>query len=418
MQRTLHKWLTLLEQRHPRLIDLGLDRIAKVARRLHVTKFSCPVITVAGTNGKGSTVAVLEQMYLAEGYRVGAYTSPHLLRFNERIRINNQEIDDKELCDAFEIVERNLQDISLSYFEFTTLAALVLFQQAQLDILILEVGLGGRLDAVNSVEPDVSVITSISMDHMDWLGPNRESIGREKAGIFRSDKYAICGDPNSPQSVIRKKNYYQQAKDFYYQENNGSWDWCGPKKTYTALPIPAIQLQNAATALMVTELVQKPLSLNAIHQGLKKVKVVGRLQIITKPKLMILDVSHNPAAIQLLANYLQAHPCAGLTIAVVGMLADKDILGNLQPLLTQINQWQVGSITAARGADAALLTEKLQQLGVKRYHSHASIELAYQHALKESGPLDRLVVFGSFYTVSAVLALLKSGEDVSVSQDK
>lgn len=407
---TFADWLKYLENLNPHKIDLSLERVAKVAHDLQLIKFQCPVITVTGTNGKGSCVAILEAIYLAAGYRVGAYTSPHLFRFNERIRIQNQSIDDDSLCEAFTVIQEYLdkqKNISLTYFEFTTLAALKIFQQAQLDVLILEVGLGGRLDAVNVVDADVAVITTIDIDHTEWLGNTRASIGYEKAGIFRGGKAAVCGDFNAPQSIYTvahqlKTRLYSMNKDFFYNESNFDWNWYHAEHVLSHLPKPSLELQNAATALMAIQLLQSRLLITSqtIAAGLQNVFLPGRFQIIGQ---CIFDVAHNPHAADLLAKRLQTIPNEGRTLGVVGMLANKDIHGTLNALKNCIDIWYSGGLDNPRGASGNILMKSFQALGIEKCYNHASVKEAYQQALLACQTSDRIVVFGSFYTVSMCL---------------
>lgn len=457
-KQSLDQWLQHIEQLHNKEIDLGLSRITQVAKRLNCTRFEGQVITVAGTNGKGSCVHCLESIYLSAGYRVGCYTSPHLHYFNERIRIQGQNCDDAALIKAFECVEIARKHENLSFFEFTTLAALILFQRAALDVIILEVGLGGRLDAVNIVDPDIALITNIDLDHTDWLGSNRELIGYEKAGIFRHHRPVVCGDENPPQSLLQHAAecfapYYQINKDFYYQAENSdfksmktmTWKWLSQKQTMTALPPIAIKHQNAAASLMVIELLSLllPVSISAIKQGLQQVKVPGRFECWNWPVPCIFDVAHNPQAGRWLAKQLQALPCEGKRIAVVGMLKDKDIVETLIPFAELIDRWHVASLSVQRGALATHIIELLAAQDIKNCYNYANVPEAMAAALSEisfdalselnhdfssrdvhekrllqpnklayfenfpaTGLRDQVVIFGSFYTVSAAQAYL------------
>ncbi len=414
MPKTLSQWLNYIETLHPLSIALGLDRVQKAAKKLGVIQFPCPVITVAGTNGKGSCVAFIESIYLAAGYRVGAYISPHLLRFNERIRINGIEVEDAALCRAFELVERARGTLSLTYFEFTTLAAFILFKEAQLEALVLEVGLGGRLDAVNVVDSDVAVVTTIALDHMDWLGENREEIAVEKAGIFRENKPAICGDVDPPASLFavaadKQAELFCIEQQFDYQINSSSWRWHSDKQQLLDLPFPQLPIQNAATALMAVECLQSRLAIDktAIVQGLKNAYLPGRFQRLQKPVNLILDVAHNPAAAEFLAERLQKEPNSGRTLAVVSILADKDIPGTLRPLLNSVDAWFVGGLDVPRGMPANTLTDYLRQLGAKKWYPEEHIATAFDNALQTCQADDRIVVFGSFYTVASVLKSLQ-----------
>lgn len=415
MPEVIEDWLSLLEQRHPDKIDLGLERVKAIAERLNLIKFSCPIITVGGTNGKGSTVASLEAIYIAAGYHVGSFTSPYFFRINEEVRINGIEIADQQLCLAFQAIEKVSADVYLTKFEIITLAALWLFHYADLDVLILEVGLGGRLDAVNVVDADVSVITNVAIDHTDWLGPDRESIGREKAGIFRSGKPVVCGDINPPVSMLNEAKalsvkWYCQNQDFNYQEREAYWEWRYASKQLDRLPKPGILLHNAATALMAIHCLQDklPVSYHAVCQGLYNINLPGRLQKIERyqSKSILLDVAHNPAATALLSQYLKQHPIEGRNIGVIGMLADKAIADSILPLIAQIDIWYVGGLEGKRGASAEKIVEKLQTLKARECYNCGTVERAYCEAYNLCEANDRIVVFGSFYTVAKVRRLL------------
>lgn len=402
MNPSLPKWLTYIETLHPKTIALGLERVRLVAEKLNLLTAHCPIITVAGTNGKGSCVAFLDAIAQAAGYQAGCYTSPHLLRFNERIRIASQPVDDAALLQAFEQVEAARAGTTLTYFEFTTLAALWLFQQADLDLIVLEVGLGGRLDAVNIIDSDVAIITSIALDHMDWLGETREAIGYEKAGIFRAGRPAICGDFDPPDSVFQvardvDAHLYLAGRDFHLPDED----------TVSHLPLPS-----AACALMAMDCLKArlPVSPSAILQGLKAANLPARFQrTYYQHREVILDVAHNPAAAAYLAKRLAAEPARGKTCAVVSILADKDIPGTLQPLLPYVTDWFVAGLEAPRGANHEILVNHLQNLGVAAYHIHIAetVLTAFQCALQACEHQDRIVVFGSFHTVAPVLAFLK-----------
>jgi dihydrofolate synthase/folylpolyglutamate synthase len=325
-------------------------------------------------------------------------------------------MDDTRLIQAFEKVEKNCGDISLTYFEFITLAALVIFQQTDLDILILEVGLGGRLDAVNIVDATVAIITTIALDHTQWLGDSREAIATEKAGIFRPHQLAVCGDPNPPPNLAEIAQqleiaFYQANRDFHIQYHLNTWDWQNAQQTWENLPIPQLPLQNAATALMAITLLlpHLPVTPKAIKEGLKKAFLPARFQQIGR---YIIDVAHNPHAATWLAQQLQAHPCQGQTLAVVGMLADKDIAGTLAAIQPQIDAWYVGELPSPRAAKATLLQQHLRSLGVKICYHYASIEAALQAALAQSKPQDRIIVFGSFYTAQEALIFLQKEHDL------
>ena len=412
---TLSDWLEWQETLHPAGIELGLDRVRTVLERLGHTHPSHAVITVGGTNGKGSSVAMLESILCAAGYRVGSYTSPHLLRYNERIRIQGAEIDDASLCAAFERVDRARGELPLTYFEFGTLAAIDLFAGRPLDVALLEVGLGGRLDAVNVLDPDVALVTSVGIDHQEWLGGDRESIGREKAGIFRAGGLAVCGDPQPPVSLLEEARrlgvrLHRIGVDFGFDRHAGGWRWWGGGNRHDALPLPALQggfqLRNGAAVLMVLTLLagRLPVGEEAIRQGLARVSLPGRLQLLPGEVTRLLDVAHNPHAAAVLAETLRETPCAGRTLAVAGMLADKDHEGIFQALCSEVDAWYLADLPVARDAGA----ERLERaLGRVREDAVArrfpSVPAAYGQATGEARPGDRIVVFGSFHTVAEVL---------------
>jgi dihydrofolate synthase/folylpolyglutamate synthase len=418
---TLDEWLAWQETLHPLAIDLGLERIRPVLLRLALQQPPCAVITVGGTNGKGSSVAMLDAILRAAGYRVGAYTSPHLLRYNERICIDGVAVDDATLCAAFERVDQARQDASLTYFEFGTLAAFSIFAAMQataapLDVVILEVGMGGRLDAVNLWDADVALVTAIGIDHTAWLGDTREEIAFEKAGIFRAGRPAVCGDPDPPHTLLQHADkigapLYRFGRDFGYNVDGMAWSWWSVTQRRHALPHPALrgpfQLQNAAGVLMVLELLGQalPLPVNQgdIRQGLSAVQLAGRFQVLPGMPLRILDVAHNPHGAQVLAQSLRTQPCAGQTHAVMSMLADKDIDGVISVMRDVIDVWHVAGLDVPRGVSGAQLAGRLQAAGITSVHVHASVTAAYQQAGSHAQPIDRVVVFGSFYTVAEVL---------------
>jgi dihydrofolate synthase/folylpolyglutamate synthase len=418
---TLEQWLAWQETLHPKAIDLGLERVARVAGRLGLLQPAHAVITVAGTNGKGSTVALLESIYRCAGYRVGAYTSPHLLRYNERIRIHGALASDEALCRAFDAVDSARGEESLSYFEFGTLAALWLFREAAPDVVILEVGLGGRLDAVNIVDPDVAVVTSIGIDHEAWLGSDREGIGAEKAGIFRATRPAVCGDPQPPASIEKTAQtlgaeLHMAGQDFSWQAGSSGrdWRWQGPGAVVLEdLPMPAlsgpIQFNNAATALTAVTLLQArlPVSREALERGLEQVRLPGRFQRLRDNPLVILDVVHNPQGAQVLAASLAHQPVPGRTLAVLAMMADKDVTAVIAALAAQVDRWfAAGLPDVPRAMTVQALGERLAAaVGAAEVSRHATVASAYQGACAAAGPGDRVLVLGSFYTVSQVLAL-------------
>jgi dihydrofolate synthase/folylpolyglutamate synthase len=405
VKKNLAQWLEWIKNLHTKEIDLGLDRVVKVARRLALLNPNCSIVTVGGTNGKGSCVAGLETICLAAGYRVGAFTSPFLFHYNEQVRIQGEMAKDDDFCEAFAKVAAVCGEITLTPFEFTTLAALIIFKAAQLDICILEVGLGGRYDAVNILDADVALITSISLDHVDWLGDTRDAIAYQKAGIFRPNKPAICGDMDPPQSLLDEKveKLYCQTKQFGFEETQKSWNWWSEKDRLDHLPRPALALQNMSTVLMAIELLQNkcPVSRCAIIDGLKKVRLPGRIQVIPGDVTLIFDVSHNPASAALLADYLQKNPCIGKTHAVFSMLADKDVVSTLNVIKTQFDCWEIASLPVTRGASSDFLIHCFDEAGILGMTHHKSIEKAFAKAKQAAKTGDRIVVFGSFHTVAS-----------------
>jgi len=412
---TLAGWLAYLETLHPKAIELGLARVRTVYDRLAIAP-ACPVITVGGTNGKGSTAAFAERMLACAGYRVGLYTSPHLLRYNERVRVAGREAGDAELCGAFAAVEAVRQDTPLTYFEFGTLAALWLFARARLEALVLEVGLGGRLDAVNIVDPDVAVVTTVAIDHVDYLGATREDIGREKAGIFRSGRVAVCGDPHPPESLIehaRKTGarLLRRGLDFACAAENGQWRYSGPGGPRHGLPHPALrgrhQLANAAAALTALDALREPLpvSMGAVREALVSIELPGRFQVLPGRPTIVLDVAHNSEAARALADSLQTMAFHPETVAVLGILRDKDIDGVIAAARSRIDRWFVATLPPPRGASAQLVRERLEAAGVapQAIRSFDDPGDAFRAARESVSEADRMIVFGSFLTVAAAL---------------
>lgn len=407
--KNLDEWLSYLEQRYTAKIDLGLERVQALAKKLDIASFSCPVITVAGTNGKGSSVAFLEHILRAAGYKVATYTSPHLVNFTERIKVDGKEIGADSLCGAFAEIYKAAEDNYLTYFEFTTLAALYVFKKADLDAIILEVGLGGRLDAVNIVDPDVAVIATISIDHTEYLGFDREKIGYEKAGIMRPGKPVTGGDFDLPQSIINhakeiEADLYRIGHDFQYQVDGNSWSWQSKKTQLHDLPLPKLPLQNAANVLMTLELINSklPISRDALNKGLAQAELMGRFQQLRSNPEVIVDVAHNPESGAFLARQLREKHCSGRIFAVVGMLKDKDIYNTLYPLSDLISDWYVTDLDNPRGAKAEYLKQQIQAFTKKSCYTHGSVLEAYNHALSSSATADRIIVFGSFYTVAEI----------------
>lgn len=421
MQRNLNQWLTHLETAHKNgLIDMGLDRVSSVKQAMNL-KPNCPIITVAGTNGKGSTCAFLSQIYVQAGYKVGTLTSPHLLHFNERITINTQPVSDEKIVAAFERIEMIRQNTSLTYFEFNTLAAVDIFQQEQVDIIILEVGLGGRLDAVNIFDTDCAIITNIDLDHQQFLGNTIEQIGKEKAGIFRKNKPAICGQNPIPQSVQQYANEIGAEliifqKDFYlYKLENQQWsfDFKHKKHRRNALPIPALrgsyQLTNASCALAAIECLNDklPVDIGAIKRGLILAENIGRFQVLAGRPVRVLDVGHNPHAARALCQNILTLPFAQHRIAVFSMLADKDIDGVLDVLKNQFDEWYIAPLPYPRGMSLMDLQTKLEQHNIHSIKSFDNIQAAYTAALSAAAENDRIVVFGSFHTVAEVMTICR-----------
>lgn len=422
---TLPDWLALLESRHAEThIDMGLERVRAVKERMGLA-FGCPVIMVAGTNGKGSTCAMLEAMLLQSGYRVGLYIKPHFLDFNERARINGEMASDEALVASFDAVESVRGDIPLTYFEFTTLAIMHLISRSDVDVAILEVGLGGRLDAVNVVDADVAIVTSVDIDHTDFLGDTREKIGFEKAGIFRPGKAAICSDPVPPQSLVRHAedigaDLWLLGRDFNYQGDQQQWSYGGRGQRRNALAYPALrganQLLNASAALAALEVLrmQLPCGAQEVRAGLAMVELPGRFQVLPGRPTQVLDVAHNPHAAAALAHNLGNMGFHRYTYAVFGIMQDKDIDAVIAPLRDIVDHWCVTALPSARSSDPQQLAEKLSQLksaGAKEgdfsVTAFASPGDAYANAMSRAGENDRIVVFGSFYTVAGVMAARK-----------
>jgi dihydrofolate synthase / folylpolyglutamate synthase len=414
---TLAEWLAYLETLHPKAIAMGLDRVSAVYARLGVV-LTCPVITVGGTNGKGSTCALLECMLRAGGYRVGAYTSPHLLHYNERVRVDAADATDDALLEAFAAVESARLTTPLTYFEFGTLATLWLLARAELDVGVLEVGLGGRLDAVNVVDADVAIVTTVAIDHVDYLGTTREDIGREKAGIFRSGAFAICADRLPPATLLAQASaigsrLLRIGIDYDFTAHDGQWSYRGPGGTRSGLPIPALrgayQLANAATALAALDVLRErlPVPMGAVREGLVSVELPGRLQVLPGRPVTVLDVAHNPQAAAALADSLGSMGFHPQTWAVFGIMADKDIGSVIAALLPRVDRWYVASLPAPRGATALDLRQRLETAGVApaAIRDFNDPDSAYRAAREAVAEADRIIVFGSFLTVAAALAL-------------
>ncbi len=426
----LETWLQRLEILHPKKIDLSLDRVETVLSALGIRTPPYTVVSVAGTNGKGSCVAMLEQIYARAGYRVGSYTSPHLWRFNERIRLNGVEASDAQIVELFTEIDSARGPTTLSYFEFSTVAALMYFIRRQADVAILEVGLGGRLDAVNAVDADLALITSIDLDHERWLGDTREAIGAEKAGILRGGKPAVVADRSPPQSVLERAavigaQLLRVGVDFDYADHpGGDWDFLGKALVVKDLPRPRlagrVQYTNAAACLAVAEALHATLPVERCNlaDAIAAVRLPGRLQ---RAKLhgveWIFDVAHNPAAARVLADELERDPPAGRTLAIVGLMADKDVAGVLEPIAASVDAWLVTRSESERASDPQTLTAALKSLGCADVGEAVDVTAACRLAAEQTRVGDRVVTFGSFRIVGPAMAALglylppSSGED-------
>jgi dihydrofolate synthase/folylpolyglutamate synthase len=418
--RTLDDWLAHCERLHPVTIDLTLDRVRRVRERLGLD-LSVPIFTVGGTNGKGSTCAMLESILLQAGYRVAVYTSPHLIHFEERLRLNGAVVQAELLLPHFEAVEAARGDVQLTYFEFTTLALLRCVAAQPLDAVVLEVGLGGRLDAVNAFDTDCAVVTSIGIDHVAYLGPDRESIGREKAGIMRAGKPAIVGDPSPPASLVNHAreigaDLRQFGSDFDYIGDRQQWNWRGRERRHNALAYPALrganQLINASGVLAALEAMHArlPVPAQAVRTGLALVQLAGRFQILPGQPAVVLDVGHNPHAAASLAVNLDQMGYYPRTHAVFGLMADKDLAGVVAPLLPVVDAWHCTDLPIARAAKAEVLAGAVRTAQAQRdpavrpvIHCHGDPAAALATVLEQADPTDRILVFGSHHTVGGVM---------------
>ncbi len=419
--RSLADWLAYLEQLHPTAIDMGLDRVRAVAARMAMTRPAPLVVTVTGTNGKGSTCAFIASLLNAQGLKVGSYSSPHLLRYNERVLLSGREASDAELCEAFAVVEAARGEISLTYFEMGTLAAFWLFERAGLDAVVLEVGLGGRLGAVNIVDADLAVITNIGLDHADWLGNSRESVAYEKAGILREGKPALCGDLDPPQPLLDHANSLSaplllRGRDFDLAMGAGDWHWrgvdaAGAPLELHGLPLLTLPMENAALALQAYAMLGLPWDPARLARALLQTRVVGRLdsrQIVWNGRriALLLDVGHNPHAAAFLAQRLEQRPVAGTRLAVFGLLADKDLAGVLDALVPSISDWAVAPLPTPRTQSATQLAQALLERGAS-VSEYATIEQALEAQCARAESVDEILVFGSFYCVAAALEWLE-----------
>lgn len=421
---SLADWLTYLETLHPKTIEMGLNRVNQVRLRLALTP-EFPIIMVGGTNGKGSVCAMLESILFCAGYKVGCYTSPHLLHYNERVRTDKKEIDDETLCQVFEQIDIARKDCqtSLTFFEFGTLAAMCVFVKAQVDVAILEVGLGGRLDAVNIFDADCSILTGIDLDHVEYLGDTREKIGFEKAAIFRKNKPAICAEIDLPDSVNQQvastgANFFQFAKEFGFSKKDAQWDFWGPKGWRYSLPFPALrgekQLQNASTCLAALDTLHEllPVNMNDVREGLAEAVIIGRFQVVSTQPMIILDVAHNPSAASVLSANLVATKPTGRTYAVFAMLQDKDISGVVKELKNDIDFWLVSTTCSLRAATVDYVINEIHKAGITNekniIHKFPDCVAAFVFACEQATKNDRICIFGSFYTVSDVLQHLNT----------
>jgi dihydrofolate synthase/folylpolyglutamate synthase len=419
--RNLQQWLSYLEQLHPNEIDMGLERVQDVAQRLGLPRIADKIVTVTGTNGKGSTCAFLASLVAQQGLNVGVYSSPHLLHYNERVRINGESVSDQQLCDAFIAVEQARSDTSLTYFEMGTLAAFWLFAQASLDVVILEVGLGGRLDAVNSVDADIAIVTNIGLDHADWLGNTRDSVAYEKSGIFRAGHPALCGDLLPPEQLLTQAALLNtplllRGRDFDLAVCPDSWHWRGvdaqgqPVQLQN-IPLLSLPIENAALALQAYAVLGLPWQADALLRGLCAARITGRLQALQldyqgRTLNMMLDVAHNPHAASYLAQRLKSQPINGRRLAVLGVLDDKDLEGVLDCMQAYIADWAVAALPTARSCSVEHLqkTLKSRQAVVSGY---ADIAQAIKAQCRQATEDDLIIIFGSFYTVTEALLWLE-----------
>lgn len=410
--KSLSQWLSYLESIHPSAIDMGLERVKAVANAMGLELDNPLVVTVAGTNGKGTTCRFLEQALLTKGKRVAVYSSPHLIDYKERVRYNGELASETDFVEAFEYVERVRGDITLTYFEFGTLAAMRMMQAWNLDVAILEVGLGGRLDATNIIDPDLAIITTIDLDHQDWLGNTREKIAREKAGIMRENGNAVIGDlfpPSSLYDVVDELsvNVCWATQDFISMvaPDYSEWSWQGKHHHFTHLPYPRIPLQNASTALAALETLNLLPEETVLHDILARASMPGRQQTVSQSPLVVVDVAHNPQATKAMQSWLTRYDVTNMRF-VVGMLKDKSIVETLSPLTSLNPKWYVASTQGARGCKAQVIENALVNAGtsIENIATYENVSSAYQRALADYQPGELILVFGSFVTVADVLA--------------
>ena len=415
---TLDQWLDWQSRLHPSEIALGLERVAEVWRRLSPAGFASRVVTVAGTNGKGSCVAMLDAICRRAGYRVATYTSPHLVRYNERVRLDGKAVDDRMLCEAFDAVDRARESTTLTYFEFGTLAALYLFAQSAPDLVILEVGLGGRLDAVNIIDADLAIITTIDIDHEDWLGRGREAIGREKAGIMRRDKPVILADPVMPESVFQEagrigSEVLSAERDFFSRETSQGWRWSGPGGIAFDLPMPGLrgvqQRRNAAAVVMACQRLKPFFDIPAVAlaDALAQVRLPGRQQLLPGRPRLLLDVAHNRQAVEWLADAIDEIAPRGRVLAVFGLLQDKEVSGIALILRERVEAWHLMDLPGSRGRSSEKLAEALKTAGVgSPIHAWPGFAQAFQGARSSAREDDLIVIFGSFLVVGEAMHYL------------
>lgn len=415
-KNTLDNWLERLEQMQPERIELGLSRISRVAVLAGLDQPGFRIVTVGGTNGKGSTVAYIAGLLASQNLVTGVYTSPHFVQFNERVVVNDEPVSADELCDAFALVDRVRGDIELTYFEFTTLAAIHCFSRRNVDVAVMEVGLGGRLDAVNAWDSEVACITSVGIDHIDWLGDNREQIGFEKAGIARSGCALICGESDPPDSVARTvaqigANLHQIGRDFNARQLTQQWEYSDVDGA-SLLPVPAIPgtwaIGNAAVAICATrQLLGYQLAVSDIGPVLQGVRVAGRMQLVDYQNVsVLLDVAHNPDAARLLSAYLDARPVKGRTTAVFSCMQDKDIDSILHEIYSCIDRWCIAELDFPRAVETGRLKSALGAVGADSVDVFATVTTAFDQAVAQSVNDDRVIVFGSFHVVGPVLSRL------------
>lgn len=417
---TLPEWLKWQEGLHFTSIELGLDRCKAVAKNLDLMTPEHPVISVAGTNGKGSSVTMLNNILTEAGYKTGCYMSPHLIRYNERIRVGGVEVDDKTICQSFSRIDQARGKISLTYFEFGTLAALDIFRNEKVDIAILEVGLGGRLDAINILDADVALVSSIALDHEFWLGKDRETIAFEKAGIFRGDKPGVCSDPNPPHTLVAHAeklgtDLHLLGRDYQYEFKGTEWDWIGETAQYHGLPKPCEynhhQIQNASGVLMALSKLPERFSIqeSAIREGLKQFQLEGRFQVINDNVTTIMDVAHNAEAAKILVDNLQRMSCDGKTHIVIGMLNDKDHAAVFTELCNVADNWRIVELLSSRATETHVLLNDLKKAGNRKtVQIFGNMQDALTDVYREAEDGDRVIITGSFLTVGAAISQLKN----------